>query len=161
MFFMNSTSPNPNPNHNSNSNTTKNQTKSNNELILLLELDKKRIEELEKENLILKTIVNSLDTSSSSLNPFAEALIVYKDHSNVYLYGEKNQLQTIACKIPEQKFDLTMNYYDTNTWGPHLKFKSIASVYTILLRNGFVYSHESKAQNSNEYYYHIEVWCKK
>lgn len=93
-------------------------------------------------------------------NPNAQALILYKDTSYVYLYGEQAQLEKIAEKLDSQPFDLTLRYSTTNSWGPYLSFTSIASAYTLLLRNGFRLSHESGARYDNRDNFIIEVWIR-
>ncbi len=113
------------------------------ELIKQIELYKKRIKELEEENIKLYS------HTDTNINPYAQSLVIYKDISNIYLYGEKTQLQNIAVK---------MSFNSYNSWEPCLKFNSIASVYTILLRNDFKFLYESKAHLSNESSYFIEVW---
>ncbi len=121
-------------------------------LIEQIENYKKRIMELEEENKKLSV------RYERNNNPFAQSLVVYKDQSRIYLYGEKKQLQEIAIKIPEQPFDLDMSFSTYGSWGPSLQFTSIASVYTILLRNGFKFLYEGKAHLSSESSYFIEVW---
>ncbi len=104
--------------------------------------------------------MNDSVNNKNKTNPNAQALVVYKDTSYIYLYGEKVQLESIACKLDSQPFDLTMRYSTSSSWGPHLSFTSIASVYTLLLRNGFRLSHESKAHLQHEANYFIEIWIR-
>ena len=97
-------------------------------------------------------------SESSSINiSRPQSLVVYKDISNVYLYGEKEQLKKLITNSPTDSFTLDF-FITSNTWGPCIKFSSIASVYTFLLRNEFKLMHESKAHYSNESSYFIEVW---
>ncbi len=97
---------------------------------------------------------------SDKLKPNTQALIVYKNSNSIYLYGEKAQLEQLNKTIDSQPFDIICSLTSYNSWGPYLEFKSIASVYTLLLRNGFRLSHESKAHIANESNYFIEVWIR-
>ncbi len=98
--------------------------------------------------------------SPNNFNPNAQALVVYKDSNLTYLYREKVQLEKLIQKIDSQPFDINMSLSTYNAWGPHLRFTSIASVYTLLLRHGFRLSHESKAHIQNKANYFVEVWIK-
>ena len=97
---------------------------------------------------------------SNKLNPNAQALVVYKDISFIYLYGEKAQLEQLNKNIESQPFDVKINSISYNSWGPYMRFESIASVYTLLFRNGFRLSHESKAHIQQKANYFIEVWIR-
>lgn len=100
------------------------------------------------------------DNINNKTNPNAQAVIVYKDANYVNLYGEKQQLESLLGKLDSQPFDLNMRYSSGTSWGPYLYFTSIASVYTLLLRNGFRLSHESGARFTSESNYFMEVWIR-
>ncbi len=95
-----------------------------------------------------------------SEKPLAQAVVIYKSTNHVYLYGEEEQLKTLCCNIEGTPFDLKISYRSVNSWGPHLEFTSISSVYTFLLRNGFIFFKDTKAYSGSEQDYFLEIWIK-
>jgi len=105
---------------------------------------------LEQENQLLK----QKEVERTKLNMEAECACIYSTSSGIWVYGESEQLDRLLANCS----GLT---YTKNTtiggWGFSIKFTSIASAKTCLLRNGYKFSYVSNAYNT-PLEYHVENW---
>lgn len=105
---------------------------------------------LEQENQLLK----QKEVERTKLNMEAECACIYSNSSGIWVYGESEQLDRLLANCSG------LSYTNTKTnggWGTSIKFTSIASAKTCLLRNGYKFSYVSNAYNT-PLEYHVENW---
>jgi len=85
-----------------------------------------------------------------------ECVCIYGCYDGTYIYADQEKLKEMLKKCS----DLSTPTFNSGEWGPSLKFKSISSVKTCLLRNGYEYSHESKHYSGKQDYLIAENWIR-
>lgn len=108
---------------------------------------KNQIALLEKENELLK----QKEVERTKLNMEAECACIYSNGVGIYVYVELEQMDRLLANCSGLKY----NRHDQNegSWGFSIKFVSIASARTCLLRNGYKFSYVSLVDAS-----HVENW---
>ena len=108
---------------------------------------KNQIALLEKENELLK----QNEVERTKLNMEAECACIYSNGVGIYVYVELEQMDRLLANCSGLKY----NRHDQNevSWGFSIKFVSIASARTCLLRNGYKFSYVSLVDAS-----HVENW---
>lgn len=111
---------------------------------------KNQIALLEQENQLLK----QKELERTKLNMEAECACIYSNASGTWVYGESEQLDRLLVNCS----GLTYTKNTTpGSWGLSIKFVSIASARTCLLRNGYKFSYVSNVYNT-PLEYHVENW---
>jgi len=110
---------------------------------------KEKIKQLEQEN----TLFKQKELSKTKLNMNAECVCIYTTSTSTTIYGDSAQID----KLQSNCADLKYTKVDADTWGSRIQFTSITSAKTCLLRNGYVYSHDSKTSDRP---YYVENWFK-
>jgi hypothetical protein len=110
---------------------------------------------LETQKELKETRMELFEKSKSDINEMKESVIVCASANRIGIYGEEKQLREIMLKCP----DLSSPQLLSNSWGPCLSFPSIASSKTCLLKNGYMYSYNSKFWHSSRDY-DVETWIK-
>lgn len=111
---------------------------------------KNQIDLLEKENQLFK----QKEVERTKLNMEAECACIYSNSSGTWVYGESEQLDRLLANC--SGLSCTINKQNGG-WGSTIKFVSIASAKTCLLRNGYKFSYVSNAYNTPLEYY-VENW---
>ena len=117
---------------------------------------------LEKENKKLKEqnellekklqVLEQKEIERTKTNPEVQTIVLYLHSGGVYMFCEEWQ---------EKLFSEYVKNSGNTDWGNGLNFKSIAGMYTQLLRLGFKFYHESKHYyNLNGTTLPTEVWVK-
>ena len=122
-----------------------------------LELEQ-AIEQLKEENELLK----QKDLERTKINLDAECACIYSNPNGTYLYGEPEQLDRMMVNCTGLRCIKGTEGPCAGNYGHTLKFASIASAKTCLLRNGYKFSHDSKAyhQDSVVGVLYFENWVK-
>lgn len=115
---------------------------------------KNQIALLEKENELLK----QKEVERTKLNMEAECACIYSNSDGIYVYVELEQMDRLLANCSGLKY----NTHDQNegSWGFSIKFVSIASARTCLLRNGYKFSYVSIVYSPKKqvFEYHVENW---
>jgi len=118
---------------------------------------KNQIALLEKENELLK----QKEVERTKLNMEAECACIYSHGDGIYVYVELEQMDRLLANCSGLKY----NTHDQNqtSWGFSIKFVSIASARTCLLRNGYKFSYVSLVDartnhSDHPIYHHVENW---